>query len=44
MCFIYCYLIEIQVSTIRTSLYYQQYTTLCFVQRGISYIKTVHNS
>lgn len=37
-----CYLIEIQVSTIRFSVYYQQYTIaiLSFVQRGISYIKT----
>ena len=37
-----CYLIEIQVSTIKFSVYYQHYTMsiLSFVQRGISYIKT----
>lgn len=37
-----CYLIEIHVSTIRFSVYYQQYTNsiFSFVQRGIGNIKT----
>lgn len=41
-CHLNCYLIEIHVSNIKFSIYYQQYTNsiFSFVQRGISYMKT----